>query len=165
VSRLAERQARRLKPHDRPALVIWGAQDQFIKPEIAQRQREAFPHASIELFDESGHWPFVSEEDRTVRLMRAFFTRHVLERAGVRIRASVRRRGGRLLVRAWLRAKPRRYLAGATVRAAGRKAVTGVAGRARLPIGTRGALRMRVSKAPLKPIVVAVRPQNASVSR
>jgi pimeloyl-ACP methyl ester carboxylesterase len=158
VSGLAKRQAERLKPYDRPALVIWGGQDAFIKPEIAQRQREAFPHARIEVFEGSGHWPFVNEEDRTVKLLRAFFMRHVLERKGVRIRASARRRGRRVLVRAWLRAKPRRFLANATVRVAGHRAMTGAAGRARLRVERGHRLRVRISKAPLRPAAVRIAP-------
>jgi pimeloyl-ACP methyl ester carboxylesterase len=159
VNAVAEQQAKRLRPHDRPALVIWGEQDSFIAPEVAARQREAFPHARIEMFPESGHWPFVNEENRTVRLMRGFFERHVLERAGARIRASVKPRrvvAGRrvrLRVRAWLRGRPRRPLANATVRVTGRKAVTGRRGRASVVVRPPQArrVRVRVTKKPLRP--------------
>ena len=162
VNAVAEAQAKRLRPHDRPALVIWGEQDSFIEPEVARRQREAFPHASIHMFPESGHWPFVNEEERTVKLMRAFFQRQVLERAGARIRASAQRRGRRVVVRAWLRAKPRRPLANAVVRVGRKKAVTGFSGRARLRVEPRRVLRVRISKAPLKSIVVVLRPRSTA---
>lgn len=164
VSGLAERQAKRLEPYDRPALVIWGGQDAFIKPAIAERQREAFPHASINVFPDSGHWPFVNEEDRTVGLMRSFFMRHVLERAGARIRASARLRGRRLRVRAWIRdSKPRRALANATVDVGAKHAVTGLNGRARLRVRRRGRLRVRVAKPPLSSSVLVLRARSAAL--
>lgn len=157
VDAVAREQAKRLKPHDFPVNIIWGEKDSFIKPEVAQNQRQAFPHVELHLFAESGHWPFVNEEDRTVKLMRAFFLRHVLERKGVRIRASARRVGRLLRVRAWLRAEPRRPLANALVRVGRRKAVTGVDGRARLHVPRRGRLRVRVTKSPLSSSVLVLR--------
>lgn len=160
VNALAEEQAKRLKPYDRPALVIWGEQDSFIDASVAERQREAFPHAQINMFPESGHWPFVNEEQGTVDLMRPFFERHVFERAGVPIRMSVRPRTitvgrpTRLRVRTWLRSKPRRPLANVIVRAAGERAVTGRRGRASLYVKPTeaGTLGVRGSKAPLRPV-------------
>lgn len=77
VSAVAERQAARLRQHNRPALVIWGAKDSFIDRDVALRQRDAFPRAQIHFFEDAGHWPFVTEEQRTVALMRPFLARQL----------------------------------------------------------------------------------------
>jgi pimeloyl-ACP methyl ester carboxylesterase len=59
------RQAEALRPHDIPALVVWGARDPYIGVAIADRQREAFPRADVRVFEDSGHWPFVDDPERT----------------------------------------------------------------------------------------------------
>jgi pimeloyl-ACP methyl ester carboxylesterase len=65
-------QAEALRPHRRPALVIWGEADPFIPVEQAERQREAFPDARIEILPNSGHWPFVDSADRVRDLVVPF---------------------------------------------------------------------------------------------
>lgn len=57
---------------DRPALVIWGANDPYVPLKHARQQRLGFPTAQIEIFRDSGHWPFVDNEPRTRRLVVPF---------------------------------------------------------------------------------------------
>ena len=159
VRPLARAQADRLRPYDRPALVIWGDEDRFLPTRHAYEQREGFPRAEIHVIEKGGHWPFVHEEERTVSLIRPFLDRHVRERAGARIRVAVRPRRAvagrrtRFRVRAYLGKTPRQPVAGAVVRLAGRRATTNALGRAVIATAPRGRRRMRVSarKAPLAP--------------
>ena len=58
-------QAAKLRPFDKPALVVWGEKDPYVPPEQAQKQREAFPSARIVLFPDSGHFPHVDDVGRT----------------------------------------------------------------------------------------------------
>jgi pimeloyl-ACP methyl ester carboxylesterase len=69
----AERQAEilRLQP-ERPALVLWGAGDPYLPAEMAERQRQGFPSARIEIFEDSGHWPFADNPERTRELVLPF---------------------------------------------------------------------------------------------
>ncbi|HEX8744833.1 MAG TPA: alpha/beta hydrolase [Thermoleophilaceae bacterium] len=135
VSAKAERHAAALRPHDRPALVIWGDRDPFVPVYVANSNREGFPHADVHVYENSGHWPFVDEEERTVRLMRDFFGKHVVEQAGARIRLAVTPRHPRLGRRTRFRVRvvvgeARRPLAGALVRVLGRRARSDAGGRA-----------------------------------
>ncbi len=57
---------------NRPALVIWGADDPYLPVAMAARQREGFPAARVEIFGDSGHWPFIDYVDRTARLVVPF---------------------------------------------------------------------------------------------
>ena len=84
IDRLSRQHAAALRPHDKPALVIWGDRDPFLPQYIAHGNRRAFPHAAVHVFANSGHWPFVDEEARTVRLMTAFLARQVRGRRGRR---------------------------------------------------------------------------------
>jgi pimeloyl-ACP methyl ester carboxylesterase len=73
INGFAERQARVLRRWpDRPALVIWGANDPYLPAEMAARQREGFPQAQIEIFEDSGHWPFADNPQRTNDLLVPF---------------------------------------------------------------------------------------------
>jgi len=56
----------------RPALVVWGDEDPFLKKEIADNQRQAFPRAKIHHFPQSGHWPFIDDAERTRNLVLPF---------------------------------------------------------------------------------------------
>ena len=62
---MAGRQAAALRPHDIPALVVWGARDPYLGVALAERQREAFPDARVVVFEDSGHWPFADDPERT----------------------------------------------------------------------------------------------------
>jgi pimeloyl-ACP methyl ester carboxylesterase len=55
-----------------PALVIWGAHDQYLPASLAARQREIFPRAEVHVFDDAGHFPFVDDVKRTRTLFREF---------------------------------------------------------------------------------------------
>ena len=46
-----------LRELDRPALVVWGAHDPYIKVEYAEQQKQTFPRAEVVVLEESGHWP------------------------------------------------------------------------------------------------------------
>lgn len=59
----ARRQADALRPHDVPALVIWGARDPYLGLDLARRQEQAFPRARLVVLDDSGHWPFIDDPD------------------------------------------------------------------------------------------------------
>jgi len=48
---------------DRPALVLWGAADPYIPVEQAERNREAFPSAVVQVMPDSGHWPFADDPE------------------------------------------------------------------------------------------------------
>jgi menaquinone-9 beta-reductase len=74
------RYAQALAPLDRPALVVWGAHDPYIPVAMAHRQREVFPRASIEILDDSGHWPFADNPDAVGRLVEPFLRRTVSAR-------------------------------------------------------------------------------------
>src|SRR5205807_1183475 len=73
VNGFAEVQARVLRQQrGRPALVIWGQNDPYLPWAMALRQREAFPSASVHLFADSGHWPFIDNPARTAGLVVPF---------------------------------------------------------------------------------------------
>jgi pimeloyl-ACP methyl ester carboxylesterase len=72
VSAAGERLADALRPLDRPALVIWGRHDPYLPASLAERQREAFPHADIRVLDEAGHWPFVDAHDSVTAAIERF---------------------------------------------------------------------------------------------
>jgi pimeloyl-ACP methyl ester carboxylesterase len=54
----------RLRPLDRPALVVWGTGDAYIPWEQAERQLETFPSARVQLLEGLGHWPFLEDPGR-----------------------------------------------------------------------------------------------------
>jgi pimeloyl-ACP methyl ester carboxylesterase len=60
---LGRDQAAALKPLDLPALVLWGEKDPYVPVDQAERQKEAFPHARIVTYPESGHWPHIDNPD------------------------------------------------------------------------------------------------------
>jgi pimeloyl-ACP methyl ester carboxylesterase len=73
INAFAQRQADILaRWRDRPALVIWGAGDPYLPAEMAGRQREGFPSAQVEIFEDSGHWPFADNPGRTRELVVPF---------------------------------------------------------------------------------------------
>ena len=83
---LGRDQAAALKPLNLPALVIWGKQDPYIPPDQAQKQKQAFPRARIEILDGSGHWPHIDNPKR-VRELVVPFLRPTLTAALGRVRA------------------------------------------------------------------------------
>jgi pimeloyl-ACP methyl ester carboxylesterase len=84
---VGRRQADALRPLDRPALVVWGAHDPYIPVAMAERQREAFPSAEIEILDDSGHWPFADDPGGVARVVEPFLRQTV--GAGVSVMQSM----------------------------------------------------------------------------
>lgn len=62
---------------DRPALVVWGAKDPYIPVAQAELQRRSFPSAEVHVLEDSGHWPFVDNQERTRELVVPFLRRVV----------------------------------------------------------------------------------------
>lgn len=57
---------------DLPTLVLWGAQDQFVKPDYGRRLAEALPRARFEEISGAGHYPQIEQPDAVVRAIEAF---------------------------------------------------------------------------------------------
>jgi pimeloyl-ACP methyl ester carboxylesterase len=72
VSAAGERLAAALRPLDRPALVLWGRHDPYLPATLAERQRDAFPHADIQILERSGHWPFADDPEAVERAVVPF---------------------------------------------------------------------------------------------
>jgi pimeloyl-ACP methyl ester carboxylesterase/2-polyprenyl-6-methoxyphenol hydroxylase-like FAD-dependent oxidoreductase len=66
-----------LRPLDRPALVIWGTKDAYLPSEQAERQRQAFPSARVELLDGHGHWIMLEDPQRVASLVIPFLQRQL----------------------------------------------------------------------------------------
>lgn len=62
---------------DRPALVVWGRHDPYIPVEQAERQRESFPRAQVEILDGSGHWPFADDPEGVERVVLPFLREQI----------------------------------------------------------------------------------------
>jgi pimeloyl-ACP methyl ester carboxylesterase len=58
-----------------PALVIWGAGDAYLPSSYAERQREFFPSAEVNVLPHSGHWPFADAPEEVERLLLAFLAK------------------------------------------------------------------------------------------
>jgi integrase len=82
VAAAGERLAAALRPLDRPALVLWGRHDPYLPATLADRQRDAFPHAEIRVVERSGHWPFIDDHETTAAAITAFLARHAGTRTG-----------------------------------------------------------------------------------
>jgi pimeloyl-ACP methyl ester carboxylesterase len=50
-----------LRALDRPALVVWGAEDRYIGRRYADQQRETFPRARVVVLEGLGHWPWIDD--------------------------------------------------------------------------------------------------------
>jgi len=66
-----------LRPLDRPALVIWGTQDAYLRSDHAGRQRQAFPSAHVELLNGHGHWVMLEDPERVASLVIPFLRRQL----------------------------------------------------------------------------------------
>jgi pimeloyl-ACP methyl ester carboxylesterase len=55
-----------------PTLVIWGGGDAYLPSSYAERQREFFPTAEVNVLPHSGHWPFADAPEEVERLLLAF---------------------------------------------------------------------------------------------
>ena len=74
---LGRRQAAVLRGAELPALVVWGARDNFVPVAVAYRQTEAFPGARIEVLARSGHWPLLDDPARVDALVTGFLRERV----------------------------------------------------------------------------------------
>jgi pimeloyl-ACP methyl ester carboxylesterase len=72
---MGRRQAAALRRRIRPALVVWGKEDPYVPANLAETQKQAFPAAEIHVLEGDGHWPFVDEPRRVLRLVIAFLRR------------------------------------------------------------------------------------------
>jgi len=70
--------ARALRPLDRPALVIWGSHDRYLPLWLAERQREAFPSASVVVLADSGHFPFADDPAGVQNALLPFVREHLV---------------------------------------------------------------------------------------
>jgi pimeloyl-ACP methyl ester carboxylesterase len=61
-----------LRPHDLPALVVFGADDPYVPAEQAALQREAFPSAQVEVLPGLGHWPYYDDPPAVAALVVPF---------------------------------------------------------------------------------------------
>ena len=64
-------------PLDRPALVLWGRHDPYLRVDHAERQREAFPRAEIRVLDGAGTGPSSMTRPRRRGAVIGFLARHV----------------------------------------------------------------------------------------
>jgi cis-3-alkyl-4-acyloxetan-2-one decarboxylase len=71
-----------LRDLDRPALVLWPTQDPYLPVEQAERQRQAFPSARIELLEGHGHWAFLEDPELVASLVVPFLREQVAATAG-----------------------------------------------------------------------------------
>jgi pimeloyl-ACP methyl ester carboxylesterase len=62
---------------DRPALVIWGAENRFVPVEQAERQRESFPSAEVVILENSRHYSHLDSPDRVGELVLPFLRRQL----------------------------------------------------------------------------------------
>ena len=54
------------------AVPAWGTADAYLPSEQAQRQRQSFPSARIELLDGHGHWVFLEDPERAAAVVVPF---------------------------------------------------------------------------------------------
>jgi pimeloyl-ACP methyl ester carboxylesterase len=73
----AEAMAPRFRELDPPTLVVWGTADAYLPVEQAERQRQVFPSARIELLEGHGHWVFWEDSERVASLVVPFLREQV----------------------------------------------------------------------------------------
>ena len=155
IQGFARAQADVLKKRARPALVSWGRNDEYLPVDMAERQREAFPGAAVHIFEDSGHWPFIDNPDRTRDLFLPFI-RCVPTGKRDRIRISLRPRAvspgvaTKVQIRTTVRRDGRsRPVCGARVAVAGRHLKSGDTGSAETTIATTRSRAVHAKKAGL----------------
>jgi len=65
-----------LEKIDVPTLVVWGAHDVVISPEVGRRATARIPHAEFVLFANSGHIPMEEEPETFLETVLPFLERH-----------------------------------------------------------------------------------------
>lgn len=66
-----------LRPHQIPALVIWGQRDIFIPSRYAEVQREVFPDLRTVMLADSGHWAFADNPAACADALGGFLQRQL----------------------------------------------------------------------------------------
>jgi pimeloyl-ACP methyl ester carboxylesterase len=56
--------------------VLWGRHDPYLPAALAERQRDAFPRATVRILDRSGHWPFADDPATVSDALLAFLAEH-----------------------------------------------------------------------------------------
>ncbi|MBW1849020.1 MAG: alpha/beta hydrolase, partial [Deltaproteobacteria bacterium] len=59
-----------------PTLILWGARDRLIPPDIAERFNRDIPDSQIVMFDDLGHVPQEEDPSRTVAVAEKFLNMH-----------------------------------------------------------------------------------------
>ncbi|CAN5866099.1 alpha/beta hydrolase [soil metagenome] len=59
-----------------PVRIIWGEQDAWLEPSIAERLREIFPNSDLELIPEAGHFSMEDSPDEVARTLLDFFSQN-----------------------------------------------------------------------------------------
>jgi pimeloyl-ACP methyl ester carboxylesterase len=67
-----DRVAAALTPLNRPALVVWGAHDRFLRVSQAREQLRSFPAAEIVVLPDSGHYAHLDDPDRVAEVVVPF---------------------------------------------------------------------------------------------
>jgi pimeloyl-ACP methyl ester carboxylesterase len=55
-----------------PMMVIWGRRDPIVPVAHAEAVRELVPSARVEVFEDAGHWPHLSQPDRFAEVLLDF---------------------------------------------------------------------------------------------
>ncbi|MGH2886220.1 MAG: alpha/beta fold hydrolase, partial [Solirubrobacteraceae bacterium] len=79
-----------------PLLIVWGARDRIIPVGHGRRAHELVPSSRFELFERSGHFPFLDEPDRFVATVEDWIATTEPSRGDeTGFRAAIRRNGAR----------------------------------------------------------------------
>ena len=62
---------------DPPALVLWGAHDPAVPVAQANLQRQSFPSAEIVVLEDSGHWPYLDDPQRSAEAILPFLAAQI----------------------------------------------------------------------------------------
>ena len=135
---LGKEQAAVLSKRRRPALAIWGADDTFVPPDQAEKQKQAFPDVKVHLIEGSGHWVFMDTPER----VRELFVPFVRPRLTVR-RPHPRAGARRLRVRVRVKGMLPAYGVRARIASRGSSRAVKVRGRRTLTVRVRRPLRAR----------------------
>ena len=66
----------RLRGVTQPVLVLAGRYDRTCSVEAAEAIAQGVPNAQLVVFEHSGHFPFVEEQERYIEVVRSFLGRH-----------------------------------------------------------------------------------------
>jgi proline iminopeptidase len=64
-----------LKKLGMPMLILAGRFDRMIPPRIKVQYKNLVPQAEFIMFEKSGHFPFIEENEKTLAVLRAFLTK------------------------------------------------------------------------------------------